>query len=105
MAFRSEKTGKRWLAGLYPVGRTGWRVVTVQPEAEALRTLRGVFLVLGLLVLVAVSLIAAIGSRWLKVHAFSLDLLQQNARVLKQLQQRRFYGGEGPITDEPESMP
>ena len=33
--------------------------------------------------------------------AFSLQLLQQNARLLKQLQQRRFYGqGEGPPTED-----
>ena len=103
LVYRSAKTGERWLAGVYPVGRIGWRVVTTQPERAALQTLRAVFAVLALLVLLAVGLVAAVGSRWLRMHAFSLQLLQQNARLLKQLQQRRFYGqGEGPPLDNPE---
>ena len=103
LMFRSEKTGDVWLSGMYPVGDIGWRVVTVQPERAALHTLRSVLAVLGALIALAAGLIAAVGSRWLKVHAFSLQILQQNARLLKQLQQRRFYGqGEGPpLEDDP----
>ncbi|MBI4598047.1 MAG: cache domain-containing protein [Candidatus Omnitrophica bacterium] len=106
LMYRSAKTGDRWLAGVYPVGALGWRVVTTQPEQAALKTLRRVFWVLALLVLLAVALVAAVGSRWLKLHAFSLDVLKQNARLLKQLQQRRFFDqGEGPPLDNPEPQP
>ena len=101
LLYRSAKTGERWLAGVYPVGRLGWRVVTTQPEQAALQTLRGVFAILALLVVAAVGLVGVVGSRWLRMHAFSLQLLQQNARILKQLQQQRFYGrGAGPPLEE-----
>ena len=101
LMFRSDKTHDLWLSGMYPVGGIGWRVVTVQPERAALKTLRNVLAVLGLLIALATALIAAIGSRWLKVHAFSMHILEQNARLLKQQQQRRFFGqGEGPPLED-----
>jgi hypothetical protein len=101
LMFRSERTGESWLAGLYPVGRIGWRVVTVQPERAALKTLRGVLSVLGGLALAAIGLVALVGSRWLRVHAFSLSLLKQNANMLRRMQQQR--PGGNPLLDDPEA--
>lgn len=100
LMFRSGRPGKRWLAGVYPVGQIGWRVVTVQPEQAALKTLRGVLAVLGFLILAAVGLVALVGSQWLRVHAFSLDLLKRNARIMQRMQQDR--PGGNPLLDDPE---
>jgi hypothetical protein len=90
MSFTDQRSGRTWLAGAHPVGGTGWRVVAVQPEAEALQTLRRVFVALGLLVAL-MSIVAAIGiSRWVRLHAFTLQMARQNAKLLKQLNQSRL---------------
>ena len=90
LTFRDAQHRKQWLAGLFPVGRSGWRVVAVQPERAALRSVRRIFWTLSLLAGALMMLVIAISLRWAQLHAFSLRLLRQNAKLLKQLQQRRI---------------
>lgn len=104
LRFLNARTGEAWLAGVHPVGDSGWRVITVQREVAALRTLHRVFLVLGLLVGGLMALVGFIGWRWLQVHAFSLSLLEQNVNVLKQLSQARLLDRDRQ-SDESEWKP
>lgn len=78
-----------WLAGIQPVGETGWRVVAVQPEHEALRPFHQMCWTLGALVLLLGIVAVLAGMRWAQMHTFTLQLMQQNAKLLKQLHQRR----------------
>lgn len=97
LTFTGSKKRKRWLAGLFPVGTTGWRVVAVQPESSALQSLTRVFWTLSLLAGVLLILVVIVSIRWAQVQAFSLRLLRQNAKLLKQQQQRRILeSGERP---------
>ncbi len=89
LTFRDPKKRRRWLAGLSPVGTTQWRVVAAQSERSALRSVRHVFWIMSLLAGALLALVVAISFRWAQLHAFSLRLLRQNAKLLKQLQQRR----------------
>ena len=50
MIFRGGKQAQRWLAAIYPVSSTGWRVVAIQAERDVLRTLHGLLWPMGLLV-------------------------------------------------------
>lgn len=96
LIFDDRRSRQRWLAGVYPVEAIGWRVVAVQPEREALQTLRRVFWALGLLLALVTGLAAVVIVRWARLHAFSLEVMRQNAKLLKQQQQRRLLerGGE-----------
>ena len=89
--FRDERSHRLWLAGVDPVGTIGWRVVAVQPEHEALKTLRQVFWLLGILIAVLLVAVGALSLRWAQLHEFSLQLTRQNAKLLKQFQQRRLF--------------
>ena len=92
LLFTDPRSRQRWLAGVHPIGRTGWRVVAVQPEQEALQTFHHVFWSLGLLVALLAAIVVTIGLRWATLQTFSLELMRQNAKLLRQLQQRRFGG-------------
>lgn len=89
LRFLDPRTRHAWLAGVYPVGATGWRVVAVQPDAAALQLLHRMLWPLAMLLAVLGALIAAIGWQWSQLQATSLRLLQQNTTLLKQLQQQR----------------
>lgn len=89
LTFTDVRQRQRWLAGVSPVGTTGWRVVAVQPERAALQSLTRVFWTLSVLAGVLLALVVAISLRWAQLHAFSLRLLRQNAKLLKQMQQRQ----------------
>ena len=97
MAFRDQRSHRRWLAGMSPVSATGWRVVAVQPDRAALRVLYRVLWPLGLIAAFLGLLLIALSLRWAKLQAFSLRLLNQNTKLLKQMQQRRtFDRGQPP---------
>jgi len=81
-----------WLAGAHPVGATGWRVVAVQPERAALRVLDRLLLLMGLVVGVLALLLVLFSVRWAQLQESTLQLLRQNTKLLKQLQQKRTIG-------------
>ncbi len=95
MVYRDPTTGERWLAGIHPVGEvgatadTGWRVVAVQPERAIYHIMNRVFWPMGALVVILVILVMAVSLRWVQLQAFSMRLLRQNAKLLKQMQQQR----------------
>ncbi len=91
-----DADGVRWMAGVHPVGSTGWRVVAVQTEQGALRPLYAIFWSLGAVAGVLLLLVVLIVVQWARLHAFSLRLLRQNAKLLKQGQQRRLTDREHP---------
>lgn len=91
LVFRNARDGKRWLAAVYPVESTGWRVVAVQPERAALRAFDQVFWSLGMVMVFLVGLVVAAVLRWAQLHTLSLRLMRQNAKLLKQLQQHRLF--------------
>ena len=88
LAFTDRRGGRRWLAGAFPIGTIGWRVVAVQPEASALRVLHRVLWPLGILVGLLALILVAVSMRWAQVQSLSLRLLRQNTKLLKQQQQR-----------------
>ena len=88
MAFQDRRFGRQWLAGVYPIGTTGWRVVTVQPLDAVLRLFYRIFLPLGLLIVLLLGLVVFVSLRWAALQALNFRLLQQNAKLLKQSQQR-----------------
>ena len=89
LTFRGASSGKSWLAGVYPVGQTGWRVVAVQPEAAALRILHQVLWPMGGLVGLLAALLVILSLRWAQLQNSTMELLRQNTKLLKQMQQRR----------------
>lgn len=95
LAFADSK-GRRWLSGVHPVGQTGWRVVAVQPEASALKVLHQVFWPLGILMGALGLLLVLLSRRWAQLQESSLNLLRQNTKLLKQLQQRKTLDKKGP---------
>lgn len=90
LAFRGGRKAEPWLAGIAPVGTIGWRVVAVQPTAAALQPLHRLFWALVMLLGMLAAATLAVGWHWARVQAMSLHLLGQNAKLLKQLQQRRL---------------
>ncbi|MBI4342155.1 MAG: cache domain-containing protein [Candidatus Omnitrophica bacterium] len=99
LAFTDRRGGHRWLAGVCPIGTTGWRVVAVQPEGSALRVLHRILWPLGILVGLLALILVAVSMRWAQVQSLSLRLLRQNTKLLKQSQQRRTLdrlGGKEP---------
>lgn len=102
MRFLDQRGRHHWLAGISPVGETGWRVVAVQPERSALRALYRVLWPLGSLVALLALILAFVSMRWAQVQALSLRLLRQNTKLLKQTQQRQTLdrmggGGKDPV--------
>ena len=91
LIFHDPRSGQRRLAGMHPIETSGWRVVAVQPERAALGVLRRVLWPMGLLVGLLGLLLVAVSLRWAQLQAFSLRLLHQNTKLLKQQQQRRFF--------------
>ena len=92
----ADRKGRRWLAGVHPVGATGWRVVAVQPEEAALRVLHRVLWPLGLLMGCLALLLVLLSRRWAQLQESSMNLLRQNTKLLKQLQQRKTLDKKGP---------
>ena len=88
MAFRDRRFSRPWLAGIYPVAATGWRVVAVQPVDAVLQLLYRVFVPMGLLVVVLLIFVGFVSLRWAALQVLNFRLLQQNAKLLKQSQQR-----------------
>ena len=88
MSFRDHRLSRQWLAGVYPIGETGWRVVAVQPDDAVLCVLYRIFFPMGVLVLVLLGLVLFVSVRWAALQALNFRLLQQNAKLLKQSQQR-----------------
>jgi len=99
--YRDPTTNDRWLAGISPVGDTGWRVVAAQPERAIYQLVNRVFWPMGVLVVVLLVLVMAVSLRWVQLQAFSMRLLRQNAKLLKQLQQRRTLE-RGKLPDAPQ---
>lgn len=81
-----------WLAGVHPVGETGWRVVAVQPERAALRVLDQLLLLMGSVVFLLALLLSAFAMRWARLQDSTMQLLRQNTKLLKQMQQKRTLG-------------
>lgn len=90
LRYRDPHKRKVWLAGIHPVGTLGWRVAAVQPERAALGSLFSVFWTLSLVSGSLLVLVMALSFRWAQLHTFSLRLLRQNAKLLKQAQQRNL---------------
>lgn len=101
LRFLDPRTRQSWLAGVYPVGATGWRVIAVQPDAAAQQPLQRMLWPLAAVLGVLAALIALIGWQWSQVQAASLRLLQQNTSLLKQLQQQRTFGKGQPPPPPP----
>ncbi len=80
--------GKRWLAGVHPIGTTGWRVVAVQPDEAALRLLHQTLWPLGVLIVLLLAVVVVVGRRWAALQELNLRLLEQNTKLLKESQQR-----------------
>ena len=91
LAFTDRK-GRRWLSGVHAIGQTGWRVVAVQPEASALKVLHQVLWPLGMLMGALALLLVLLSHRWAQLQESSMNLLRQNTKLLKQLQQRKTLG-------------
>ena len=96
LTFQEPRTRRTWLAAAHPVGQRGWRVVATQPRREALRTVHRIFLWLGVLLLAVLAMVLLVCRRWVRMHDFSLHLLRQIAKLLRQVQQQRTLGRRKP---------
>lgn len=106
LTFRDARGHRQWLAGVYPIGTTGWRVVAVQPEGAVLRLLHQVLWPMGVLVGLLALVLILIGSRWVKLQASSLQLLNQNTKLLKEFQQQQMLKkGPTPNSSAEERTP
>ena len=92
----ADRKGRRWLAGVHPVGTIGWRIVAVQPEEAALRVLHRVLWPMGILMGGLALLLVLLSRRWAQLQESSMNLLRQNTKLLKQLQQRKTLDKKGP---------
>lgn len=90
LTFHDARSGRQWLAGVYPIGTTGWRVVAVQPEAAVLRLLYRVLWPMGAVVGLLALILILIGFSWAALQTSSLQLLGQNTKLLKELQQQQI---------------
>jgi C4-dicarboxylate-specific signal transduction histidine kinase len=96
LVFRDARRRATWLAAVHPVGETGWRVVAVQPERAALRSLHRISRILGAMIALLLALTTLVSLRWARLQALSLRLLEQNAKLMKQHQQRRLFDRPKP---------
>ena len=80
----------------HPIGSTGWRVVAVQPEAAVLRLLHRVLWPMGIAVGLLALILVLIGFSWAALHTSSLQLLNQNTTLLKDLQQQQILRKKQP---------
>lgn len=88
LMFHEQGRGKRWLAGVHPIGTTGWRVVAVQPDEAVLRLLHQTLWPLGVLIVLLLAVVIMVGRRWAALQELNLRLLEQNTKLLKESQQR-----------------
>ena len=96
LMFRGGRHPERWLAGVYPIGSTGWRVVAVQPEREAFRVLHQLFWPMGVLVVLLFIVVIVLGLRWVQVQRANLQLLQYSDQLAKALQEASRQSSSGP---------
>lgn len=102
LRFVSGRPARRWTAAIAPMEPFGWRVIAQQPDAEMLKPfyeLVGSFVVMSLLLLFVVGLPAL---RWTQLHRTTLQLLEQQARLLRAEQQRRLSETLRPRRDPPQ---
>lgn len=88
LMFREQGRGRRWLAGVHPVGATGWRVVAVESDEAVLHLLHRTIWPLGVLIVLLLGFVVMIGRRWAALQGLNLRLLEQNTKLLKESQQR-----------------
>lgn len=105
LEYQDSRTGARWLAGMYPVRATGWRVVATQPVSAVDASIHRVLWPMGVLAAALLGLVAMLGLQWAHLHAASLRLLQQNTTLLKQLQQQRTLSKGAPPGPPPAGPP
>lgn len=101
MSFQDIREGRQWLAGAFPIGGIGWRVVAVQPEVAVLWLVYRVLATMSLLVVILLVLVVIVSLRWAALQALNMRLLQQNAKLLKQSQQRWTLERGKPPQDRP----
>ena len=88
IVFHEGGRGRRWLAGVHPIGTSGWRVVALQSDEAALRLLRQTIWPLGVLITLLLTAVVMVGKRWAALQELNLRLLEQNTKLLKESQQR-----------------
>jgi len=72
LVFRGGRRHELWLAGVHPVGTTGWRIVAAQPEHEVLRLLHSVLWPMGLLVSLLVTILLTVSLQWVQLQRWRL---------------------------------
>ena len=72
LVFRGGRHNELWLAGVHPVGTTGWRIVVAQPEREVLRLLHSVLWPMGLLVSLLVTILLTVSLQWVRLQRWRL---------------------------------
>ena len=72
LVFRGGRHNELWLAGVHPVGTTGWRIVAAQPEHEVLRLLHSVLWPMGLLVSLLVTILLTVSLQWVQLQRWRL---------------------------------
>ncbi len=101
LSFQDKREARQWLAGAFPIGEIGWRVVAVQPESAVVRLVHRVLATMGILVVILLFMVVIVSLRWAALQALNMRLLQQNAKLLKQSQQRWTLERGKPPQDRP----
>lgn len=103
LMFRGGRQPERWLAGVYPIKSTGWRVVAVQSEREAFQVLHQLFWPMGALVALLCIVVMVLGLRWAQAQQTNARLLQysdQLARALQEASSRQSSSGPPPAPND-----
>ncbi len=88
--FSQGRPPRPWTAAVVVVEPYGWRVVSQQPDAAMLRPFRRLVGSFTLLIIVLAGLLAGLVLRWSSLHRATLNLLAQQARLLKWSERRHL---------------
>lgn len=90
LRFAQGRPAQSWTAAVVELAPFGWRIVAQQPDQAMLQPF---YELVGSFLLMSVGLLVVIGTvalRWTRLHQATLRLLEQQARLLRQSEQRRL---------------
>lgn len=87
--FQQGTPARPWTAAVVAVPPFGWRVIAQQPDAAMLKPFRQLVWSFVPLAAILAGLLSLLVLRWAHLHRATLQLVEQQARLLKQSEQRR----------------
>lgn len=103
--FAQGRPPRPWTAAVVALEPFGWRVVAQQPDAEMLEPFRRLVASFVLLTAVLIGFVSWLVTRWARLHQATLQLVAQQARLLRSSEQRRLRAKlhqSDPETEHPD---